>query len=198
MDDENTFQEQLVVYTGGQGVPGPQGNFGTQGFQGLDGQGMPGLQGLAGLDGFQGGLGFQGIQGIEGLGLPGVQGSQGIQGDLGFGAQGVQGFVGAQGNDGTSGSFGFQGNLGFQGLQGSASGGTFTFGSNVINFTTGLATITHNLGSTPTTVLLTNGDTNAGPETMGVSATNSTTITVRANNPSGSSGLRRVNWMAIK
>lgn len=80
MDDENTFQEQLIVYAGGTGPVGPQGKIGNQGFQGIEGMGMPGVQGNDGANGAQGLEGFQGIQGLVGNGPPGIQGIQGVQG----------------------------------------------------------------------------------------------------------------------
>lgn len=118
MNDENTFEEQLVVYGPTGGVAGPQGTIGAQGTQGVVGQGPAGNQGLQGTNGAQGFLGAQGIQGLEGFGPPGIQGSQGHQGDLGIGTQGLFGEQGYQGNDGPAGNGGFQGNVGLQGPAG--------------------------------------------------------------------------------
>lgn len=83
MDDDNTFQEQLIVYAGETGLAGPQGKIGIQGFQGIEGMGMPGVQGDAGANGAQGSKGFQGIQGLIGAGPAGVQGLQGVDGPQG-------------------------------------------------------------------------------------------------------------------
>ena len=166
MDDENTFQEQLIVYAGSTGAAGPQGKIGEQGYQGLVGDGPPGVQGVAGLDGLQGLLGAQGNQGLVGDGPPGVQGN-----------------VGAQGN---------------QGRQGVAGGGfTFTRGSTVLSLSFGNGSFSHGLGTTPTTVLLTNGDQAAGPEYFNVASLTATTVNITCQNPAGSSGARRVNWIAI-
>lgn len=80
MDDENYFQECLLIYGATGGIPGPQGGYGFQGIQGIEGMGQPGFQGLDGLNGTQGAIGWQGIQGIEGSGPMGYQGIQGVQG----------------------------------------------------------------------------------------------------------------------
>lgn len=107
MDDENTYQEQLVVYAGSTGgPPGPQGRMGSQGFQGSLGIGQAGAQGDSGFNGAQGFEGAQGNQGLVGDGPAGVQGSQGWQGDIGLGAQGLFG------------EQGYQGIVGIAGLQG--------------------------------------------------------------------------------
>lgn len=117
MDDENYFQECLLIYGATGGIPGPQGGAGFQGMQGIEGIGLSGNQGTQGDAGLNG-IGTQGVQGIEGLGLPGIQGLQGIQGDLGIGTQGRQGRQGYQGILGTAGNNGFQGNIGTQGNEG--------------------------------------------------------------------------------
>lgn len=90
MNDENTFEEQLMVYGPTGGVAGPQGSMGPQGTQGIIGQGLAGTQGLQGTDGAQGHIGEQGVQGLVGDGPPGVQGNQGQVGPQGLvGAGGV-------------------------------------------------------------------------------------------------------------
>lgn len=114
IDDENYFQECLLIYGATGGIAGPQGGLGFQGTQGIEGIGLSGTQGNQGVAGLNG-IGTQGVQGIEGLGMPGVQGIQGIQGDLGIGTQGIQGIIGLQGTVGTVGNNGFQGNIGTQG-----------------------------------------------------------------------------------
>lgn len=97
MDDENTFQEQLVEYAGGTGISGPQGSIGLQGIQGLVGNGPAGNQGPQGIDGYQGLMGSQGNQGELGIGSPGFQGNQGLLGN-----QGAQGVASAQFNYGST------------------------------------------------------------------------------------------------
>ena len=194
--DENTFQECLLVFGPTGGIAGPQGGVGIQGQQGLIGQGIAGNQGAMGAQGFVGAQGTEGSQGLIGQGVPGIQGSQGQQGDLGvIGTQGVQGDLGIQGDMGTAGVNGLQGVIGRQGVQGFSSA-LFTYGSNVISFVNGLGVVTHNLGSTPTTALLTNGDVQIGGEVQQVFSLTSTVINVSI--PNFANGNRRVNWMAIK
>ena len=193
--DDNTFQECLTIYGATGGIAGPQGGIGFQGTQGIEGNGIVGAQGNVGPQGTQGFVGLQGTQGDIGIGQAGVQGNQGSQGVVGIGTQGLQGDVGVQGDVGSNGNIGFQGNVGVQGSQGFASA-TFTYGSNVVTFTNGLSTVSHNLGSVPTTVLLTNGDVQAGEQPMGVYSLSSTVINVSI--PGLVNGNRRVNWMAIK
>lgn len=182
----NTYQNQVVLYGGSQGgcIIGPQG-----------------IQGVQGTQGFIGNLGNQGFQGNVGLlGNQGLQGNQGYQGEFGIqGNNGLQGFQGDAGLQGSS-QVGVQGTQGRQGFQGSASAGSFNFtrGSSVVSSSgvPAIFTITHGLGTTPTTVLLTNGDTAADfNDAFGVRSINSTTFTCQAS--TGDGGTRRINWIAI-
>lgn len=194
MDDENTYQEQLVVYAGSTGgPPGPQGRMGLQGFQGILGIGQAGVQGDAGINGLQGVEGNQGWQGLVGLGPPGVQGSQGWQGDLGIGAQGSQGVGGFQGNDGSAGSIGFQGN---EGPQGPGVGFLSSYNSVSVSFTSGVGSFTHGLSPyLPTVILVCNGNTALGNEAVGVTSFNTSTCTVRLS--ATSTGTRTIGFLAL-
>jgi hypothetical protein len=184
----NTYQNQVILYggaTGGGCIIGPQGVQGVQGVQGFIGnlgnQGVQGSVGPLGNQGLQGGQGYQGEFGIQG-----TNGVQGFQGDAGLQGVGVQGFQGVQGNQGR------------QGFQGNAGSFNFTRGSSVVSGVgvPPLYTITHGLGTTPTTVLLTNGDTAAGSnDAFGVTTITSTTFTCQTT--TGSGGLKRINWIAI-
>lgn len=184
----NTFQNQLLLFTGSTGgsIVGPQG---VEGFQGV--QGFLGNLGNQGLQGSLGPLGNQGHQGAQGF-----QGEFGIQGGEGFqGRQGDAGLQGFQGND----AFGLQGTQGRQGWQGVSSGGfNFTRGSSVITSAgfPPIYTITHGLGTTPTTVVICNGDTTIeDSDAFGVRAITSTTFTCQST--ANTSGTRRINWIAI-
>jgi hypothetical protein len=73
-----------------------------------------------------------------------------------------------------------------------------TFGSSVVSFSGGLAAISHGLGVKPSVVIVTNGDYNVIDAAMAVleGAANSSTFAVKTVG-STSSGVRRVNWIAI-
>jgi hypothetical protein len=189
----NTFQNQLLIFTGSTGgsIVGPQG-----------------VEGFQGVQGFLGNLGNQGPQGSIGpLGNQGHQGWQGFQGE--FGIQGGEGFQGRQGDAGLQGNdaFGLQGTQGTQGWQGVSSGGfNFTRGTTSVSFSGSspfTATITHGLGTTPTSVLVLDGSANhSGPGNiliLGLYAKSSTTFSLVASDFDTSIfiGSRTISWMAI-
>lgn len=196
-DIQNTYEICVDIYgPGGTGIPGPRGYQGDVGFNGVNG-----AQGPQGVQGFIGNIGTQGRQGSVGTGTQGPQGRQGFQGVVG--AVGPQGFQGRQGFQG-SGTQGFQGRQGFQG----SSSGQFNFGVASVNFdflNSGRASITHGLGSTPTSIFCTDASaTHIGGSgnvlIIGVESANSTTFTIVASDFDTAvfTGGRNVYWMAIK
>lgn len=180
---QNTFQEQVAIYGIGVTGIGAQGVRGYQGYQGV--QGGIGLDGVQGQQGIQGDIGLQGTQGF--LGLIGTQGLQGVQGLIG-----QQGFQGAQGDVGQG---GLQGRQGIQGT-----GSNFKFNTQSLNFAGGDAVVTHTLGTTPTSIFLTDASASAGDVYfLGVSAKNSTTFTCVASDSDTLifAGTRTISWLVV-
>lgn len=183
---QNTFQEQVQIYGIGVTGIGAQGVRGYQGYQGV--QGGIGLDGVQGQQGVQGDIGLQGTQGF--LGLIGTQGVQGVQGLMGQqGVEGAQGVFGAQG---------LQGAQGRQGIQGT--GSNFKFNTQSLNFAGGDAVVTHTLGTTPTSIFLTDASASVGDVYfLGVSAKNSTTFTCVASDSDTLifAGTRTISWLVV-
>ena len=178
---QNTFQEQVAIY----GV----------GMTGVGAQGVRGLQGAEGTQGTMGSIGLQGLQGVQG------EGSQGLQGFPGFGFQGLQGDFGATGQHGLQGVQGIQGNQGFQGRQGiQGTGSNFKFNTESLNFAGGDAVVSHTLGTTPTSIFLTDASASIGDVYfLGVSAKDSTTFTCVASDSDTLifAGTRTISWMVV-
>lgn len=163
---------------------GFQGIAGQQGLQGFIGIGLQGIAGGFGPNGSQGLMGVQGEQGIQGVG--GMNGQIGPQGAAGDG-----GSVGLQGTQGTIGS-------GTQGTQGPGLGvgGISAYNSVSVSFSSGVGTFTHGISPyLPTTILVCNGNTTQGNESMGVQSFNTSTCTVRLS--ATSTGTRTVNFLTI-
>jgi hypothetical protein len=124
----------------------------------------------------------------------------------GGGPQGFQGVQGVQGIGTASTIPGPQGAQGVQGTQGAQGGFHFTRGTTFVSFAGPFpyaALITHDLGTTPTSILLTDGDGSHSPAgnilTLGVNSKNSTTFGIVASDLDTSiyQGTRFISWMAI-
>ena len=120
-------EPELVKFTIGGNIKGPQGDQGAPGIQGPEGpQGPQGLQGEPGPKGDTGATGPKGDPGEQGpQGIQGIKGPKGDQGDIGpagergpQGEQGIQGPEGQQGPIGPQGPKGDKGDPGEQGIQG--------------------------------------------------------------------------------
>ena len=74
---------------------------------------------------------------------------------------------------------------------------TYTANSTVVEFTAGLsANIAHGIGSTPTTIIVCDGDTQAGGTwEYGVYSSDATNFRVQT---TAAAGIKRVNWLAFK
>ena len=202
----NTFQEQLVLYTYGVTGIGPQGARGLQGYDGI--QGAVGTIGLQGRQGVQG-EGVQGVQGFIGVSVTGAQGVEGLQGTSGQqgfqGFQGTLGFQGIVGSNGSAGINGTQGVQGVQGLQGSSSG-TIASNTQTVTFPApglsnpNVATINHGLGVTPRSIVVCDASAIVNNVLfLGIVSKNSTSFTfTAANDDFGTfAGTRTVSWIAI-
>lgn len=133
----------------------------------------------------------------SGVAISGPQGAQGPQGPQGTqGPQGAQGASGPQGAAGSNGAQGAQGPQGAQGATGATGTSTWKYGTTVITLSSGVGDVTHGVGATPTTVLVSNGDTNALGAAFEVVQWNSTIIQIKAIGSTSNASVR-VNWLAI-
>lgn len=134
-------------------------------------------------------------------GPQGAQGPQGPQGPQGSqGPAGAQGAAGAQGPQGPQGSAGPQGSTGPQGATGASGTSGWQYGSSVVSTSggaTNLAVISFPtpFGSSPSTVVVSNGDTGARNCFVGVHSWSNSFFQIRASDTS--STLIRINWLAI-
>lgn len=131
-------------------------------------------------------------------GPQGPQGAQGAQGPQG--SQGPAGAQGAAGAQGPQGSAGPQGPTGPQGATGASGTSGWQYGSSVVSTSggaTNLAVISFPtpFGSSPSTVVVSNGDTASRNCFVGVHSWSNSFFQIRASDTS--STLIRINWLAI-
>lgn len=138
------------------------------------------------------GVAISGPQGAQGP--QGPQGTQGPQGPQG--TQGPQGATGSQGATGPQGAQGPQGSAGAQGATGSSGTSGWASGSTVVSLnSSGIGFFAHGMGSTPSTVILCNGDYSATAIPASAGIPTSTNIYVKFDGAGAISV--RVNWIAI-
>lgn len=146
----------------------------------------------------------RGAQGAQGPGstvsigttTTGAAGTQAAVSNSGTSSAAIFNFTIPKGDTGATGSKGDKGDTGSQGPQGASGTSGWKTGTSVVTLNTfGIQTIAHGMGSTPSTVILVNGDTNVTTAAAGVRTWDATNIYVQFAGLGASTV--RVNWIAI-